>query len=86
MRHLGLLLVAIVLAVAFACDKFAPTYPPPPCGYRGIACGDGYCCSEGEWCGSTQTPWCDDPRYCCAGEIVGGKRAQRRPATLPVTK
>lgn len=66
MRLLALLLA---LALLVACATLTPPQGPGteyPCGLRGLSCGSGLCCWEGDVCGS-DAPFSRCPAgYCCA--------------------
>lgn len=47
--------VFVCIIVSACASYFAPDYPPPPCGYRDVSCGNGYCCPESHTCNKDGT-------------------------------
>ena len=69
---LGAVAVFLVVTLIYmSCSKMPILHPDAgvdyPCGYSGVVCRNGMCCSEGEVCGGEE-PSCPTGMCCYVGE------------------
>lgn len=89
MKHLVSAIVALVVLVSCAPmpatqrSVLNPATGPNtgfPCGYRGVTCGNGWCCSEGQTCCGVPYSGCDHEVGKCndvasANDFVGSSQS-----------
>lgn len=80
---LSLLVAGALVIISCQQEILSPPQGPGtsyPCGYNGLDCGDGTCCSEGDVCGGSAWSGCPKDMCCFAGpaDAVGAHRPRAR--------